>query len=192
MSPEPAVASVGGRSQPIAARPSGAATTVSAPLRTTTAPVSQAAARARASLSSSGPNPAGAGEQARELALVRRHYDGVAAARDEGRERVGLAGKTGQRVGVEHDRPSLARTGQRRRDELPQSRPHTRAGAERNGAPAGVGEKRLEPGEAGKRRDHHGGRMRRVDGDGLRRACERDDPAPARSAALAAMRAAPV
>ncbi len=59
-SPEPAVASVGGRSQPIAARPSGAATTVSAPLRTTTAPVSQAAARARASLSSSARTPSAA------------------------------------------------------------------------------------------------------------------------------------
>ena len=48
-SPEPAVASVGGRSKPIAARPSGAATTVSAPLSTTTAPSAAAAARARAS-----------------------------------------------------------------------------------------------------------------------------------------------
>ena len=41
-SPEPAVASDGGRSQPIEARPSGAATIVSGPLRTTTAPGSGA------------------------------------------------------------------------------------------------------------------------------------------------------
>ena len=38
-SPEPAVASVGGALSAIEARPSGAATTVSAPLSSTTAPL---------------------------------------------------------------------------------------------------------------------------------------------------------
>ena len=52
------------------ARPSGAATTVSAPLTRTTAPMRRAAARARVSLSSSGLMFGGALEQLDELALV--------------------------------------------------------------------------------------------------------------------------
>ena len=49
-SPDPAVARSGGALSAIEARPSGIATTVSGPLRTTTAPERLAASRARSSL----------------------------------------------------------------------------------------------------------------------------------------------
>ena len=55
----------------IAARPSGAAITVSLPLSSTTAPLARAACRARSSLPPDGVGSAA--EQARELALVRGH-----------------------------------------------------------------------------------------------------------------------
>ena len=55
-SPDPAVANVGGALALMMARPSGAAITVSEPLRTMTAPLRRAAARVRVSLSPLGSN----------------------------------------------------------------------------------------------------------------------------------------
>ena len=49
-----------------------------------------------------------AGEEPRELALVRRHDDRMAAALDQRRQLPGFAGEAGQRVRVEHDRSPFA------------------------------------------------------------------------------------
>ena len=68
-SPDPAVPRLAGALALIAARPSGAAITVSPPLRMTTAPERAAAARACSTLL-----PAIIAEQPLELALVRRQH----------------------------------------------------------------------------------------------------------------------
>ena len=69
-SPEPAVASHGGALSLMAARPSGAAMTVSGPLRMTTAPLAGGRARAFEL------DPLRITEKPRELALVRGEHDG--------------------------------------------------------------------------------------------------------------------
>ena len=79
-SPEPAVASCGGAFSLIAARPSGAAITVSAPLSSTTAPLSRAARRARSSLPACSPARV---EQAGKLALMRGHHARRADRREQ-------------------------------------------------------------------------------------------------------------
>ena len=70
-SPDPAVASHGGALALIAARPSGAAMTVSVPLRMTIAPDSSAARARTIEL-----RAWKFAEEPLELALVRRHHDG--------------------------------------------------------------------------------------------------------------------
>ena len=132
-SPEPAVASQGGALALIARRPSGAAITVSAPLRSTTAPERALAARARSGFGSGGE----VGEEPGELALVRgQHHRGVAGG-DGGKERGRIVRPDRQRVGVEQDRRV---GGQRRRGERALGCAGAEAGAERDGGDARFGE----------------------------------------------------
>ena len=171
------MASVGGRSKPIAARPSGAATTVSAPLRTTTAFSAAAAARARASLLgcpriSGRPRNSRANSPSCGVTIVARR-----CSRDQHGEARRVAGKARQRVGVEHDRARRrARLGQRRRDERARRVADAGAGAEKNGVAPGVGEQRREPA-----RPENGATITAVEwaaltSDRVGRAGERDEP----------------
>ena len=94
---EPAVASCGGAFALIAARPSGAAITVSAPLSSTTAPLCRAA---RGALQLAAGLLAGAVEQAGKLALMRGHHAIGERIAENSASRI--VGEDGQRVGVEH------------------------------------------------------------------------------------------
>ena len=112
-SPDPAVANHGASLMAMAARPFGSATTVSAPLSTTTAPLAAAAARVRALRLRliEVERPA---EQPGELAIVRGEDDGMATRGDEGEERIRRLGEADERVGVEDDR-AWRRVGRARR-----------------------------------------------------------------------------
>ncbi len=99
----------------------------------------------------------------------------MASTGDQSSQLVRFAGKARERVGVEDDRSAIRGSCERGRHEPAQIRPCAGAWTERHGAPSLVGEQCLERRWAGEGRDHDGGAMSGVDGDGLRRACQQDD-----------------
>ena len=190
-SPEPAVASQGGRSKPMVARPSGAATTVSAPLINTTAPMSRAGNSGARELIVLEPDVGRALEEPRELALVRVNTAecpprAMSAARRAASQAKLVSASASSTI------VRRSRAGSAPPREFAQRRTGARAGAERDRAPSLVGEQRLEFAYRSERRDHHRGQVRGVDGDRVGRARQVTMPAPERSAARAASRAAPV
>ena len=206
-SPEPAVASQGGALSLMAARPSGAAITVSGPFRTTTAPLSRPQrAPARAS------SRRAARRTGAELALVRREHH-RRLARLDGREqrvaprlRLGAAHeeaeprrlyrrvsrprrKRGQRVGVQHGGCRGLQNGQ---DGRRRRGADAGAGPDQDGVVALVREELGQRAVGGHRAHHHGGRVRGVDGSRGGAADEGDEAGADASAARAPRRAAPV
>ncbi len=126
-SPLPPVASSGGALALIAARPSGAAITVSAPLSSTTAPVRAAAARARASLSSPSASCRTAGRTRPRAGSARWRR------RSRAKSASAPAGENRQRVGIEHRRAPRGERGQQRRAASPR---RSGAGPDQDGVAA--------------------------------------------------------
>ena len=106
-SPDPAVASEAGAWTLMTARPSGAATTVSAPLSRTVAPLRRAADRTRSTLPATA--PPGRGNRRRNSPSCGVSKTGLRIAENR-RDRV--VGKNGHGVGIQHQGPAGA---QRRR-----------------------------------------------------------------------------
>ena len=102
-SPEPAVASQGGAFSVIAARPSGAATTVSAPLSSTTAPDAAAARALLEFRSTSDLRPDPLNNRANSPSCGVSTVGAAARALIAREQRLGRLGKARQRVGIEHD-----------------------------------------------------------------------------------------
>ncbi len=125
-SPLPAVASSGGALALMTAQPSGAATTVSAPLRSMAAPLVPAAWRALVSLS-----PASAKRRRRQQC---RAVDGAD-------ELIGAAGEGGENIGIEDDGAACR---ERRADELAGFSAGAEPGPEKNGIAPLVGKERGE------------------------------------------------
>ena len=173
-SPAPAVASQGGAVSLIAARPSGAATIVSAPFSSTTAPVRAAAARTAARRSAPG-----CAEHARELAGVRGQH---AAPRSR-------SGAPAQAVSASAStttaRPAASSSRQRGRGRhRPEARPaHPHCAPAHRPAACASG-RLIDDGARARRRDTRSALPMRGDGDHA--------GAARRRAATAASRAAPV
>ena len=136
-SPEPAVASQAEALSAIAARPSGAATTVSPPFSSTTAPVAAAAARARASFDGACSRLVQLAEQAAELAFVRRQQHRRLPGFDRGRRARQVAREARQRVGIEHHGGARR---ERRQHQLAHARPDPAAGPEHGDVAPGIGQ----------------------------------------------------
>ena len=117
----------------------------------------------------------GAGEEPREFALVRRHDDGVAAALDQRRQlpaspaKLVSASASSTIVRPFAGRVSAAATSLRKSGPTPAPGPSAIARRRSSASSAS------KPCGAGEGRDHDRGQMRGVDGDGVERACDRND-----------------
>ena len=191
-SPEPAVASQGGAFSVIEARPSGAATTVSEPFSSTTAPDVCGRRRARdhilmhfQPLVRSDLN-----KRANSPSCGVSTVGADASRLDRGKQRLGRLGEARQRVGVEHHRP-LAR--ERRQHHVP----HRRARPRRPGPSTTVLSRASASRPTSSAAPSTGRTMTARLAAALTASASRGlamvtRPAPARSAPRAASRAAPV
>jgi hypothetical protein len=171
-----------GRRRPPAARPSGAATTVSGPFSSTTAPARRAASRA-AAVMRSGELGQQAGKDPLELAGMRGQHV-VAVERRE--QRFGIVGEAGQGVGVDDQGRAGAGQGEDVRivaSPTPAAGPITTASA---------CSARVCRSARFERRQHHRLQVGGVDGQGVGRRQHRHHPGPDTQAPRAASRAAPV
>ena len=177
----------------MAARPSGAAMTVSGPFRMTTAPDSSRGCTRTIEL--------GAGkiaEHAAELALVRRQHHRALRLLLDLREQVGddrlgivvlIDGEGGQCVGVEHTGGVVL---EHDLGEEPRRDGDAGCRADQHGVAPLVGQYPGQAARALERLDHDRGQMRGIDGDGIGRARHSDEAGADLSAPRAPSRAAPV
>ena len=186
-SPEPAVASCGGALSLIAARPSGAAITVSLPFSSTTAPLARAARRARSSLLSDAP-------AARPNRRANSPSCGVITQSrlDRGEQRPRIVGEYGQRIGIEHG--PLSRR-QRRQRHVARLAANARARSDQHRVAPRIGQQCSKSVDIGNGLHDHRGQRRRRRSETPARAPRpspgRRRPAPRRAPPAAPRRSSP-